>query len=48
MIKFLKRIFKAYGQSRLESYLRSRHITDASQLESHIRDFERKQQRGYI
>jgi predicted GIY-YIG superfamily endonuclease len=48
MIKFLKRIFKAYGQSKLEDYLRSRQITDAAQLESHIREFERKQQRGYI
>ena len=35
-------------QSRLDRYLSSRSVTDASQLEYYVREFERNQNKAYL
>jgi hypothetical protein len=35
-------------QSRLDRYIASRYVTDASQVEYYVKEFERNQHRAYL
>jgi hypothetical protein len=48
MLKFLQRIFYINQQSRLESYLSTKSITDVSQLEHYMREYEKQAKKGYL
>lgn len=52
MLKLFKRIsalFQANSyQSRLDRYIAGRYVTDASQVEYYVKEFERNQHRKYL
>ena len=49
LISYLLSFFEGNSyQSRLDSYIANRHVTDASQLEYYVREFERNQNKAYL
>ena len=49
LISYLLSFFEGNSyQSRLDRYLSSRNVSDASQLEHYVREFERNQHKAYL
>ena len=49
LISYLLSFFEGNSyQSRLDRYLSSRNVTDSSQLEHYVREFERNQHKAYL
>ena len=49
LISYLLSFFEGNSyQSRLDRYIASRNVADASQLEYYVREFERNQHKAYL
>ena len=49
LFKYLSSFFDGNSyQSRLDRYISSRYVTDASQVEYYVKEFERNQHRAYL